>query len=423
MHVLVLSTGNPLLESALMAAGHTVTLIQPAGTKPAPGHLGATRLTIEHWDDLDALSAMEPTLPKADAVATIDEQAIVAAAHLRELRNLPGLDVRAARAYTDKATMKATLAAAGLPVAGHRVVRRADEVPGAARELGWPVLVKPRGGLAAVNTFVVRDEDHLRELVADGAFDARVPDVTGRFTAGHALDSLHQAQDGFLVEQFLDLVGEYFCDLYLHRGTVLLAVPGRYDAPLLQTVGDASYDTVLSPQHPEAGAVLELAGLAAAALGEQTGVVHAEFLRERSGRLLIGEAAARPGGGSITELASTMYGFDLAATLAQLAVDEIPTLNPAPLYPALTAVMVTAPPGTVTHLADKATTEQHPGVLDADIRLTVGQPVPPSVGTLTLAGRVLYVPTDLRELDREVADLRTALDIRVSSPDGLQPTA
>ncbi|MEV4560881.1 hypothetical protein AB0K51_28330 [Kitasatospora sp. NPDC049285] len=409
MHVLVLSTGNPLLENALLASGHTVTVLQPAGTDSIPG---TTRHTVEHWDDLDALTALEPALPDVDAIATIDEQAIVAAAHLRQLRALPGLTVDAARAYTDKATMKTALAAASLPVARHRVVHHADEVATAARELGWPVLVKPRAGLATLNTFVVRDPDHLKELVDTGAFDTRITDPTGRLTAGHVLDSLHEAPHGFLVEQFLDVEAEFFCDLYVHRGTVLLAVPGRYDAPLLQSVGDASFDTVLPPDHPDARDIADLATRAAAALGAQSGAVHCEILRDRTKGLFIGEAGARPGGGSITELASVMYAFDLPATLAALATDTRPDLDTTPRFPALTAVMIPAPAGTVTNVADQDAIEELPGVLHADIRLTVGQPAPAGIGTMTRAGRVLYVPDHLDTLDQEVADLRAALDIR-----------
>ncbi|WP_030458486.1 acetyl-CoA carboxylase biotin carboxylase subunit family protein [Kitasatospora sp. NRRL B-11411] len=410
MHVLVLSTGNPLLENALLTAGHTVTVLQPAGTAALPG---IEQHTVEHWDDLDALTALEPGLPDVAAIATIDEQAIVAAAHLRQLRGLPGLTVEAATAYTDKAVMKTTLAAAGLLVARHWVVHHAREVASAAGELGWPVLVKPRGGLATLNTFVVRDREHLKELVDAGAFDARITDPTGRLTAGHVLDSLHGARDGFLVEQFLDVEAEFFCDLYVHRGTVLLAVPGRYNAPLLQSLGAASFDTALPPQHPEARQVADLAARAAAALGAQSGVVHCEILRDRTGGLFVGEAGARPGGGSITELASVMYAFDLPATLAALATDQAPDLDGTPRFPALTAVMITAPAGTVTHVPDRDPIEALPGVLHADIRLTVGQPVPTGIGTMTLAGRVLYVPDDLDTLDQEVADLRAALDIRV----------
>ncbi|WP_410169486.1 ATP-grasp domain-containing protein, partial [Actinacidiphila rubida] len=250
LHVLVLATGNPTMETALLTAGHTVTLLTPA---PGPDHPppGVQVHTIRHWDDLDALTALEPSLPPVGAVATIDEQCIVAAAHLRHLRGLPGLGVDAAHRYTDKHLMKNALLAAGLPVAGHQLVHHANEIPAAAAVLGWPVIVKPRAGAATWNTFVIRSEIHLGELLNAGAFDSRVPDVTGRFHAGHALDSLHGAQDGFLVETFLDLADEYFVDLYAHDGEILLAAPGRYDQPLLRTVGSASYDTVLPPDHPE----------------------------------------------------------------------------------------------------------------------------------------------------------------------------
>ncbi|WP_433892570.1 ATP-grasp domain-containing protein [Streptomyces sp. CA-111067] len=402
------------METALLAAGHTVTLLTPASgpAHPPPG-IRAVH-TIGHWDDLDALTALEPSLPPVGAVATIDEQCIVAAAHLRQLRGLPGLRVDAAHRYTDKHAMKNALDAAGLPVAAHRLVHHADEIPAAAQALGWPVIVKPRAGAATWNTFVVRSEAHLKELVAAGAFDARVPDITGRFHAGHALDSLHEAADGFLVEAFLDLADEYFVDLYVHEGEVLLAAPGRYDQPLLRTVGSASYDTVLPPDHPEARAVTDLARRAAAALGAQTGAVHCEILRTTDGRLHVGEAAARPGGDCITELTGLMFGIDVPTALAALAVGERPALPTEPHYPALTAVMIAAPPGTVTRVATAETIAQRPGVMSATINLRPGEPVPATAGTVTGAGRILYHPHDHTRLDREVAELRAALDIQVT---------
>lgn len=182
MHVLVLTTGNPLLEEALLAAGHTVSLLAPAAGMPRPPALGVRAVhTLGHWDDLDALPGLHVSLPDIDAVATIDEQCIVTAARLRELRGLPGLTVDAALAHTDKHVMKTSLATAGLPVARHQLIHHADEIPCATAELGWPVIVKPRAAAATWNTFVIRDEAHLKNLVTAGAFERRVADITGRF--------------------------------------------------------------------------------------------------------------------------------------------------------------------------------------------------------------------------------------------------
>jgi hypothetical protein len=77
--------------------------------------------------------------------------------------------------------------------------------------------------------------------------------------------------------------------------------------------------------------------------------------------------------------------------------------------------MIAAPPGTVTHVATAETIEKLPGVLAAATNLRPGEPVPATAGTVTGAGRILYRPHDLTQLDREVADLRAALDIHVTS--------
>jgi len=96
--------------------------------------------------------------------------------------------------------------------------------------------------------------------------------------------------------------------------------------------------------------VTDLARRAAAILGAQTGAVHCEILRTTEGRLHIGEAA-RPGGDCITELTGLMHDFDVPATLAALATGQRPVLSAVPRYPALTAVIIAAPPGTVTRVA------------------------------------------------------------------------
>lgn len=197
---------------------------------------------------------------------------------------------------------------------------------------------------------------------------------------------------------------------------MILAAPGRYDQPLLQTVGAASADTVLHPDHPEARAVASLAIRAARVLGTRTGPVHAEILRTTDGRLLIGEAAARVGGDCITEITGLMYNIDVPATLAALAVGARPAPASTAQYSALTAVMISAPPGTVTSVASEDHIKSLAGVVDARINLRVGAAVPASAGTVTGGGRILCSSTGLDEVEQDVARVRAALDIRVSAP-------
>lgn len=60
----------------------------------------------------------------------------------------------------DKWEMKRRFAAAGLPVAEGRTVLTESAALRAARELGWPVIVKPREGSRARHTFLNIQDDH-----------------------------------------------------------------------------------------------------------------------------------------------------------------------------------------------------------------------------------------------------------------------
>lgn len=428
-HVVVLACGNPALEEALVAAGHRVSVITPApGTvSPSVTRSGGRVVAIGSWADEAALARADQALGQGvDAVVTAEEAAVRAAAFVRSRRGLPGLAPSQARAYTDKAVMKRTLAAAGLPVARHLVLQRAERIPAAARALGWPVVVKPRLGAGSWNVMVVRDPEHLQELVAAGAFEEPVADIAGRFAGSDMLHCLHGAPGGFLVEEYLEVEQEFFVDLYRDQaGRTLLAVPGRYSAPLLATVGqEACFDTLLPREDPTARHAIGLAERAARVLGAAAGAVHVELLRTTAGRWLVGEAAARPGGGPIGALTALQYGADVPQALAALAVGEVPRWNPVPRYRALSALVLAPPQGIVASLTPAEQIAALPGVVAVNLRLRVGEPVPPHLGSMSLAGHIIFEPTSVgpRELAAQAASLTAALGLRIR-PQQRDPTA
>jgi phosphoribosylaminoimidazole carboxylase (NCAIR synthetase) len=430
-HVVVLACGNPALEEALAAAGHRVSVITPVpGTvSPSVTRSGGRVVAIPSWADYAALARADQALgPGVDAVVTAEEAAIRAAAFVRSRRGLPGLAPAQARAYTDKALMKATLQASGLPVARHLVLRRAERIPAAARALGGsPVVVKPRLGAGSWHVMVVRDPDHLEQLVAEGVFDEPVADVSGgRFTGSDMLHSLHGAPGGFLVEEHLDVAQEFFVDLYRdHAARTLLAVPGRYSAPLLATVGqEVCFDTLLPRGDPTARHAVGLAERAARALGAGAGAVHVELLRTTSGRWLVGEAAARPGGGPIGALTALQYGTDVPRMLADLAVGQVPRWNPVPRHRALSALVLAPPPGIVASLAPGEEIAALPGVVAVNLSLRVGEPVPPHLGSMSLAGNIVFQPASVgpRQLAAQAETMTAALRLRIQ-PQQPDPTA
>lgn len=419
MHVLVASSGNPLLEETLLELGHTVSLLVPSPTVPdrrrdTPG--ASAVVGIDSWTDAAALARVVKDLPCGiQRIATIDEQAIVLSARLRERLGVPGLPVKAALLHTDKDLAKTELEFAGIPVARHRLVRRAEQVPLAAADFGWPVVVKPPRGAGTISTFVVRDEAHLRQLIAAGAFDRRPADSTGRFDAGELLLSLHELP-AFLVEEYVPAVREYAVDLCLFEDELLAAFPALYSAPLITALDRHQWDTALPPVGKDARKAIALALQGARVLGSGTGVVHCEVLRTADDRWFFGEAGHRPGGGGLWQMYARQHGLDLRTAIAQLAIGQRPHLEPRTSPPILTTLNVAAPAGGIVRsLARPEQLAALPGVLSVDLHLEAGQPTPGGFGSLSLAGSILYTSERLDQVDANAAALIDALDLQVDT--------
>ncbi|MEY9848475.1 biotin carboxylase [Streptacidiphilus sp. BW17] len=420
MHVLVASSGNPLLEQTLLELGHTVSLLVPSPMvadrrRSTPG--AAAVLGIDSWTDVAELARIVEELPNGvQRVVTIDEQAIVVCARLRERLGLPGLPVKAALLHTDKDLAKTALEFAGVSVARHRLLRRAEQVPLAAAEFGWPVVVKPPRGAGTISTFVVRDENHLHELIAEGAFDRKPSDSTGRFDAGELLLSLHELP-AFLVEEYLPVIREYAVDLYLFRGELLGAFPALYSAPLITALDQHQWDTALPPGDAEAQKAVALALQASAILGSDTGVVHCEILHTADG-WYFGEAGHRPGGGGLWQMYGRQHGLDIRTAIAQLAVGQRPNIRPRTDAPILTTLNIAAPAGGIVRsFAQPEQLAAVDGVLSVDLHLEAGARTPGGFGSLSLAGSILYTSEHLEQVDTTAAALIEALDLQVDAAD------
>ncbi|MFF5365487.1 acetyl-CoA carboxylase biotin carboxylase subunit family protein [Streptomyces scabiei] len=427
LDIVVLDTGNPVLADALLARGHRVSFVVPNASADLYGvrYPGVPVHGVSRWDDRDEMRRLARELGSVDVVTTIDEQSVVAAAVLREAVGAPGMGVDDALAYTSKAVAKRRCAAAGVPTAAFRVVRHASEIAGVAEEIGYPLIVKHEAGIGTLNTFTIRGPDDLDRRLAEGAFDVAVDDPLGRFSAGTVARSLH-ASGGFVVEQYLDVAAEYCCDLYRYvdeesgEEEILVAAVGRYSEPCLRIVGREWHQTFLPPGSREAQEVRAVAVRGVRALGTLTGATHCEILRTKDGRLWFGEAGARPGGAGIWHATNAMYGHDGVAALAAMAVGRRPEIPAAPVHDTVANILVVPEPGVVRSAPTTEEVLGIPGVVDADIRLVVGEPVPAGIGTISAGGRIVYVPRVADEVEAEVAELRQKLGITVERAEGAE---
>jgi hypothetical protein len=143
--IVVLSAYRPRLEDFLTARGEKIVAVIPESMRE-PRESTNPRYpirTIDHFDDYTELARIAAELEAlgVTAVATIDEPCVRAAAFVNELLGLPGLDHRSAVACTDTSVMKRRLAAAGVPVAEHRVAHDVRQIRKFLDDAGGEIVV------------------------------------------------------------------------------------------------------------------------------------------------------------------------------------------------------------------------------------------------------------------------------------------
>src|SRR5258705_8223197 len=92
-----------------------------------------------------------------DRLEATVEAHVMSAAHVREACNIPGTTSRTAWLCRDKPSMKDVLRAGGIPCARSMAAGSAEDARTFAREVGFPVILKPRDAAGASGTHKADD--------------------------------------------------------------------------------------------------------------------------------------------------------------------------------------------------------------------------------------------------------------------------
>jgi hypothetical protein len=224
--------------------------------------------------------------------ATIESHTM-AAAQVRENCSIPGTSVRTAWLCRDKPSMKEVLRAAGVPTAASTAASSAEEVWSFARQVGYPLILKPRSGAGALDTTRVDDDAGLGAAL--GLFGAQQVDsiAVEEFVEGHEgfYDTL--SVDGVPA---LDFVSHYFPN-------VLEAMRTRWISP--QFVATNRIDSVADYQE-----LRDLGRRVNEALGIGTSATHMEWFFGPKG-LKFSEIGCRPPGVGAWDLYSAANDLDV----------------------------------------------------------------------------------------------------------------
>jgi phosphoribosylaminoimidazole carboxylase (NCAIR synthetase) len=231
-----------------------------------------------------ATHAVGKQLGGIDRIIGTLEQLQIQLGQLRDHFGVSGMGEAASRNFRDKARMKDVLRGAGVPCARHRRLTSVAEGWVFAREVGFPMIIKPPDAAAAKGTHRITDAKGLHDVLNAVRPSPERPAVAEEFVTGR----------------------ERSFETVTIRGRAVWDSSTRYDpAPLHVLENPWIQWTVLLPREVETAdtqAVRPYARAALEALGMGTGISHMEwFRRDRSaggdaGPVAISEVGARPPG-------------------------------------------------------------------------------------------------------------------------------
>ncbi|MEW1718343.1 ATP-grasp domain-containing protein [Streptomyces sp. NPDC093109] len=315
-----------LLPRAIREGGHAFTFLTrdlhhylraaPEGT--AHPLLGARHVLTAETNETDALTdfaARAHETLRFTGVITSCDYYLPAAARIAARLGLPGPSAEAVENACRKDATRRILAEAGLPGPEFAVCEEWAETAAAAREIGYPLVLKPV------------------DLCA-GMYVRRVDDEAGLAAAYHALAAFPVNARGrrrtpvVLLEELLD-GPEVSVETVSFGGTAhVIGVTDKSvgAAPAFVETGHM-FPAALDPA--DEAAARDTALYALKALGLDDIVAHTE-IKLTSGGPRVVEVNPRPAGNRITELVRHVTGIDLAAACVDVALGREPDLRPRP---------------------------------------------------------------------------------------------
>lgn len=325
MHVIFVEPAFPANQArfveALHSVGAQVTAIGEAPFDYLPDRVKSRLHGYEQVGSVCDEGAMLQAVRAVQARGWVDrleatvEAHIMPVAKVRQAATIPGTSVETAYLCRDKPAMKEALRAAGVACAQSAGVDSVADALEFARTVGFPLIVKPRGGAGAAGTSRVDNEAQLERALAEHRVGHGGQAAIEEFIEGH---------EGFFDTLTID--GKIACGFICHYYPgVLEAMRHRSVSPYLITTNRVDAEGY--------GEVWEMGERVIEALGIGTSATHQEWFISPKG-LRFSEIGCRPPGVLTWDLYSAANDFDLYHEWAHSIVHGAPNAQPSRRYSA-----------------------------------------------------------------------------------------
>lgn len=345
------------------------------------------------------LSEVEPI----DGVWTFEEMLAPLTAALAEDLDRPTFGSSAVENCRDKLRSRRLLAAAGLPQPRSEFAATEDEALRLAAEMGYPLILKPRGMAGSIGVVRVDDERDLRAMFA----------VTRHAAAGGAL----RHAGGALVETLVE-GDEVSVDCAVVDGVaepLFVARKHFGPAPFFEETGQSvdADDPLLGDV--DVARTLRRAHLA---LGVQDGVTHTELKLTPRGPVII-EVNSRLGGDFVPHTAAAATGIDVAVIATQVSRGVEPNTSPGRRRVARNTVVYPSASGVIAEVRVPAADENAArGLVASGALLATGDAVSlPPEGFMVRAAYLLTAGDSVAECDSFMDEALAETSVEMSPTD------
>jgi len=359
--VVIIAAKESYRIGEFLGAASLLRIDAVVATDAAPPVSGWRQVRIDLSDPTGAAMKIATLEPRPDAVLAIDDQGVIVAAEAAAALGLKHNALEAVKATRDKLVMRDLLQDAGVSQPRYRAARP-GEVAAKAEELGYPVVVKPRG--LSASRGVIRIDGPLQALPTEERVRAILTDAgrhpEARLLVEEYIPGAEVALEGLLVDGDLEVLA-------------IIDKPEPLEGPYFE---ETLYTTPSRHRPSTQQAVTSLAADAAAALGLHSGPIHAEIRIPAESEPVLVEIAARSIGGLCGRALTFGLPNESLEVMILRSALGLPTIDTSPARPATGVLMLPIPAtGTLTDVEGIEKVLALEGIDDVQITIPKGRRV------------------------------------------------